>query len=101
VDEVAVEEVRRLSRATFGQSYRLELMLAIGDSPDGLVSLGELSAQLGVTPSNLQKPMQSLLDTALISPTHSGDSRRIYYIRNESLAWAWARELADKARAWV
>ncbi|MEO6944779.1 MAG: MarR family transcriptional regulator [Lacisediminihabitans sp.] len=101
MDESTVEEVRRLSRAAFGQRYRLELMVSIANSPDGLVSLGELSAQLGVTPSNLQKPLQSLLDTALISPTHSGDSRRIYYIRNESLAWAWALELAGRAEAFI
>lgn len=101
MDELAVEEVRRLSRAAFGQRYRLELMVAIASSSDGLVSLGELATQLGITPSNLQKPLQSLLDTALISPTHSGDSRRVYYMRNESLAWAWSRELAGKAEAFI
>lgn len=93
----AVEEMRRLSRIVFGQSYRLELMVAIASSRDGLVSLGELSHDLGVTPSNLQKPLRSLLDSSLISPTHSGDSRRVYYMRNESLAWAWALELSTMA----
>ena len=98
---MAVEELRRLSRAAFGQTYRLECMVAIANSPDGLVSLGELAAQLGVTPSNLQKPLKSLVDTALISPLHSGDSRRNYYTRNESLVWAWVVEFAAKTEAFI
>ena len=101
MDEMAVEEMRRLSRAAFGQRYRLECMVAIAKSPDGLVSLSELAAELSVTPSNLQKPLQSLLDTALISPMHSGDSRRTYYTRNESLVWDWVVEFASKAEAFI
>jgi DNA-binding MarR family transcriptional regulator len=101
MDEMAVEEVRRLSRAYFGQTYRLECMVAIANSPDGLVSLGELATELRVTPSNLQKPLKSLVDTALISPMHSGDSRRNYYTRNDSLVWAWVLEFSAKVEAFI
>jgi DNA-binding transcriptional ArsR family regulator len=99
MEEELVEELRRTSHAAFGQRYRLECMLAIADSTDGIFSLGELATNLHVTPSNLQNPLASLLETGLITRMYSGDSRRKFYSRNDSSAWEWARELRDAARA--
>jgi DNA-binding IclR family transcriptional regulator len=89
-------DLRRLSRQAFGQAYRLELMLAVARQPDGLVSLSELATSLGVAPSNLQIPLKSLVETGLISELPKGDSRRKFYLRNDSAAWAWAQELHDQ-----
>lgn len=101
MDEAVVEEVRRISHAAFGQRYRLECMIAVADSTDGIFSLSELADILSVTPSNLQKPLASLLETGLIARMYSGDSRRKFYSRNESSAWEWARELVVAARGIV
>lgn len=89
--------LRELSRVLFGQTYRLEVMLAIGRSPDGLVNLTDLAVELGVTPSNVQGSLGSLVAAGLISPMPHGDSKRRFYSRNPSLAWAWAIELASAA----
>jgi DNA-binding MarR family transcriptional regulator len=90
------EAVRALSQVLFGQRYRLELMVAIASSPDGLVCLKDLAAELSVTPSNLQKPLRDLVAADLLSRMPSGDSKRRYYRRNDSLAWAFAVEMSGK-----
>lgn len=92
-----VDELRELSRAAFGQRYRLECMLAIADSSDGMVTLSTLAKALDVSTSNIQDPIKSLLATGLISPLDAGDSRSKFYVRNTSTAWDWCRELAARA----
>lgn len=87
------ERLRDLSDVVFGQRYRLEVMAAIATADDGIVCLTDLARSLDVTPSNLQRPLQSLTTAELISRLPSGDSRRRYYRRNPSLAWEFALEL--------
>ena len=91
---VGREAVRALSRAAFRQDYRLEMMVAIADSTDGIVCLTDLARSLDVSMSNLQVPLKNLLALGLITQLPRGDSRRKYYMRNPSSAWDWARELA-------
>lgn len=93
-----VDVLRELSRASFGQKYRLECMLAIADSGDGMVTLSTLAKTLDVSTSNVQDPIRALLATGLISPLDAGDSRSKFYVRNASAAWEWCRELAVRAR---
>lgn len=93
--ETSRETLRELSRVVFGQAYRLEVMLAVGRSADGIVSLTELSKSLGVSASSIQKPLQSLVQARLISPLPDADSRYRFYARNPSSAWEWAEELAS------
>lgn len=93
--EATREALREKSRRTFGQSHRLELMLAVGRSADGIVCLTELAKNLDVSLSSLQKPFQSLIHTGLISPLPDADSRYHFYSRNPSAAWLWAEELAQ------
>lgn len=93
-----LQRLRALSQVAFGQRYRLELMLAVADAQDGIVCLTDLAHTLNVTISNLQQPLKALVATGLLSPLPAGDSRRKFYIRNPSSAWAWAKELADAGR---
>jgi len=86
-----------MSEALFGQRYRLEVMVAIASAPDGLVCLTDLAAQLGVTASNLQRPLHDLVRCGLLSRLPADDSKRRYYQRAESLAWAFAVEIASQA----
>jgi len=93
----ADDSLRALSDVLFGQRYRLEVMVAIASAEDGLVCLSDLAKALDVTPSNLQKPLRDLTRAGLLSRMPSGDSKRRYYRRNESLAWAFALEIAGTA----
>ncbi|MFJ1768051.1 hypothetical protein ACIOD2_47580 [Amycolatopsis sp. NPDC088138] len=96
--EMDVERLRRVSQHAFGQRYRLELMLAIAGTGDGIVCLTDLAKTLEITISNLQSPLRALVETGLISPLPRGDSRRKFYIRNPSAAWAWAQELNERCQ---
>jgi hypothetical protein len=93
VSEDRLTRLRELSQAAFGQRYRLELMLAVADSSDGIVCLTDLARALEVTVSNLQQPLKALVAVGLLSPLPRSDSRRKFYIRNPSSAWQWAAEL--------
>ena len=99
--DTIVAELRAMSRAAFGQSYRLEVMLAVADAEDGLVNLTDLARTLDLPTSNVQNPLKSLVTLALISEAPSGDSKRKHYLRNPSHAWDWAREMRAAAQAAV
>lgn len=73
-------------------------MVAIARDPDGLVTLTDLALALGLTTSNVQGPLRSLIEAGLLSDAPSGDSRRRFYIRNASVAWDLAIELNESAR---
>jgi DNA-binding transcriptional ArsR family regulator len=92
-------ELRMLSRLAFGQGYRLELMLEIADTEDGVFSLTELARSLDVTMSNLQRPLQDMLEMGLLSVLPDSGSRYRYYTSNPSPAWEWAFELAGVNRS--
>lgn len=91
--------MRRMSRLAFGQAYRLELMLAIARSEDGLVTLSELAKSLHLSASQIQRPFTDLIDLGLITRLPDSDSRHKFLIRNPSVGWAWAEEMATHAAA--
>jgi DNA-binding transcriptional ArsR family regulator len=91
------EHLRAVSEVLFGQRYRLEVMVAIASSQDGLVCLTDLAKDLELTPSNLQNPLRDLVRCGLLSRLPPGDSKRRYYRRNESLAWPFVVEMASQA----
>ncbi len=97
MSETQRELLRSLSQAAFGQRYRLELMLAVAASTEGIVCLTDLARELDVTISNLQQPLKALIATGLLTKLPQGDSRRKFYMRNPSAAWQWAAELRDRA----
>src|SRR5260370_1750976 len=91
------EHIRAMSEVLFGQRYRLEAMVAIASAPDGLVCMIDLAQQLELTPSNLQRPMRDLARCGLLTRLPPDDSKRRYYQRTDSLAWAFAVEIASQA----
>lgn len=93
------EALRRMSRAAFGQTYRLEVMLAIADADDGLVTQTDLARSLGVSTSNVQGAVKSLTECGLLTPLPQGDSRSKFLMRNRSAAWDWVREMRDQSFA--
>lgn len=86
-----------MSRSAFGQTYRLEVMLVVGASDDGLVTQTEVARVLGVSVSNVQAPVRSLIDCGLLTELPRGDSRSRFLLRNPSAAWQWAHELRRRA----
>lgn len=94
---IDLEELRRLSRAAFNQTYRLEVMLFIAAS-DGFVTQTEVAQALGLpSVSNVQAPIRSLIDCGLLSPLPKSDNRSRFLTRNDSPAWDWARQLRVQA----
>lgn len=87
---------RSISRAAFGQDYRLELMLAVADHESGLVTLSEMASRLELTPSQIQGALRSLTTVGLLVDAPATGSRHRYLMRQPSAAWDWAREL-DRA----
>jgi DNA-binding MarR family transcriptional regulator len=90
----ALEARRRASQLAFGQRYRLELMLKVLESDDGLFTLSEMSRELRIAVSNIQGPIESLLALGLISRLPTPDELGVYYLRNEGAGWDWAFELS-------
>lgn len=80
--------------------HRLELMLAIVASEDGIVTLTDVHRTMdGVSMSSLQKPFESLVSCGLLTPLPSGDSRSRFFSRNDSPAWQWAMQLSSNVDA--
>lgn len=94
---VDLRELRRLSRAAFNQTYRLEVMLYTADS-DGFVTQTEVAQGLGLSSvSNVQAPIRSLIDCGLLIPMPKTDNRSRFLARTDSPAWDWARQLRSQA----
>jgi hypothetical protein len=95
---MAAEQIRLLSDVLFGQRYRLEVMVAIADSPTGRVCLSDLAEELGHRGvSNIQAPLRDLVRAGLLIRLPAGDSRRKWYRRENSTGWDFAREAAASA----
>ena len=97
-DRMAIEQIRLLSSVLFGQHYRLEVMVAVADSPSGKVCLSDLAEELGHrSVSNIQAPLRDLVRAGLLTRLPDGDTRRKWYRREASKAWEFAREAAASA----
>ncbi|NYD32710.1 DNA-binding IclR family transcriptional regulator [Nocardioides kongjuensis] len=94
--DVNLEELRRLSRAAFNQTYRLEVMLYVAES-EGLVTQTEVARALGLSVSNVQAPTRSLIECGLLTPLPKTDNRSLFLARTDSPAWDWARQLRTQA----
>lgn len=95
---VDVDELRRLSRAAFGQTYRLEVMLFIARS-EGFVTQTEIARGLALSVSNVQAPVRSLIECSLLIAMPKSDNRSRFLARTDSPAWDWARHLESVAEA--
>lgn len=71
-------------------------MLEILKAEDGIFTLTDMAKALGTSPSNLQGPVECLLDLAMVSRLPNPEPKSVYYLRNESAGWAWALELDER-----
>lgn len=95
---MSAAKLQRLSKVLFGQQHRLAVMLEIADS-DGVINPGDIADALGFrAQSSIQNPIRDLESAGLISrlPVTGG---KAYYQRNDSLVWAWVKELVERIDA--
>lgn len=95
--KASVERLRAISKIAYGQSHRLELMLAVLQQEDGIVSLSQLSDSLEVGMSSLQRPFDALVDLGMLQALPGVETRFRLFLRNDSFGWSWASELAANA----
>lgn len=94
----AIDTIRKRSAMAFGQSYRLEVMVAIAESDERRISLSDIAQALGVPASSIQKPLRALVDLGLLTESADSSTRKKYYVRNESSGWTFAYELSGLKR---
>jgi hypothetical protein len=97
VDE---RDLRRLSKAMFGNSYRLEIAAAIAAAPTELVHAHELSAAL-VIPSNLvSKQLKDFVAAGVLDDVDQIEGQRYRYFRRlHSPYWTLCWDLLGALRA--
>ncbi len=91
---LSLDQIRARSTAAFGQSYRIEVMLAIAEADSRHVALSEISKRLHIQMSSVQRPLQSLVEIGLLTRSEDSSTRTKNYIRNESTGWQFAYELS-------
>lgn len=88
---------QRHSKALFGQTHRLALMIAIARSESGSVNPTDLSFDLRLNQSAFQVALRDLVDAGLILRTTDG--RRTLYERQPSKVWEWVLEVEARVSA--
>jgi hypothetical protein len=90
-------KLRSRSKCLFGNSYMLEVCLAIGEADDR-VNLTDLATRNALPPSMYSKPVTRLVELGLLVPASErpGDDYRVRWYRPAaSTLWATAAELAE------
>ena len=90
------ERLRTKSKKLFGNSYMLEVMVGVAESPDR-VNLTQLLVGKGVSPSSYSGPLRRLADVGLLrlAPRNDDDHRERWYEAKDSPLWDAAVELAQ------
>ncbi|MEU7004162.1 hypothetical protein [Nonomuraea sp. NPDC046570] len=77
-----LNDIRAVSACMFGNRYRLEVLEAFADAPDGQVNLGRLAVRQGVQAAVYYPVMRDLLALRLVTRvTEVGRDRRRWYRR--------------------
>lgn len=80
------EQLRQRSKFLFGNQDRLEVLVAIARSPDGLVNASDLQWEIGIVQSRIRNQLVSLSQAGLLSSSHVAGKN--WYQRLESPIWA-------------
>jgi len=88
------EFIREKSKALFGNSDRVQVALAIGQSKDGLVNATDLAAELGIVNNRIRAQLLAFVEVRLLSPAPPGPGKR-WYVRAESGFWDTCQKLAE------
>jgi DNA-binding IclR family transcriptional regulator len=98
----ASEHLRHRSKVLFGNADRLETVLHIARSDDGLVSATELVEACGMAQNRARAQLLALADAGLLdmAPRGPGPGRN-YYLRRSSEIWDAIVRFAEAAEAEV
>src|SRR5690348_11357069 len=91
------QSLRARSKHLFGNSYMLEVCLAINEADDR-VNLSDLASRYRLAPSMYSKPVSRLVELGLLVPAEQrpGDDYRVRWYRpTKSTLWTTAEELAQ------
>lgn len=95
--DYTTEEIKAISRVAFRSEWRLPMLLAIKDSPDGRVTLSSLGRTLGCDDSSLSKGFHTLVELgALVPRLEEGQRKKFHEVVKKTAIWAWAEELAAR-----
>jgi hypothetical protein len=86
---VGLDDERSLSACLFGNRYRLELLAALAEAPDGRVNLGVLAEERGVSAAVYYPPMRDLLALRMVTRVEqvTRDRRRWYQRSGGDRLW--------------
>ncbi|MEU4419288.1 winged helix-turn-helix domain-containing protein [Actinoplanes sp. NPDC024001] len=93
---MAVQQLRRVSSAVFGNRYRLELLTALVTAGAEGVCVKDLAASSGVPTSVFHPPLRALTAAGLVTRLPQvGQSRRVFYALTNVGAWTGLRQLVQ------
>ncbi|GAA4584817.1 hypothetical protein GCM10023194_25680 [Planotetraspora phitsanulokensis] len=97
---VAVGDVRAVSAHLFGNRYRLELLAAFAEAPEGRVNVGALAAAQGVEAAVYYPALRDLLALQMVDRVAelTRDRRRWYQRAGGDRIWEPMRELVAGLR---
>jgi hypothetical protein len=92
----ARERLRARSKTVLGNRDRLEVAVAIGFSPDGIVNAADLSEQLQMANNRVRANLLALVEVGLLEtlPRPASSGRR-WFRRSSSPFWAMCMSLYD------
>lgn len=91
---MAEHPTRRVSSVVFGNSHRLELLLALAAAGEEGICVKDLADQCGVATSVFHAPLQALIAAGLVARRSTrGHNRRVFYAFTDVGAWTRLPEL--------
>ncbi len=89
----AREQLREQSKGLFGNKDRLDVLLAIADSDDGMVNATDLEHEIGLINSRVRAQLRALVKVGLLSEVDTGQDKKRWYIRSDSSFWQACQDL--------
>lgn len=87
-------EARRLSKALFGNVYRLEIAAAVGSAKTEIVTAKDLATDLGVPPNLVGKQLKDFVTAGVMADVPKVEGQRSRYFRRlDNPYWNLAAQL--------
>jgi DNA-binding IclR family transcriptional regulator len=91
---MAEQPTRRVSSVVFGNSHRLELLLALTAAGEEGICVKDLADSCAVATSVFHAPLQALIAAGLVARRSArGHNRRVFYAFTDVGAWTRLPEL--------
>lgn len=95
-DDIELERIREVSKALYGNRYRLEVAAAVAQWEPGVVHARALATELRVPDNVVQGELKHFASAGILVPLGRHPRQRtVDYERMPSPYWSSARELLD------